>query len=124
MPFGFKLSLVLELAITKSDKLRFLQCSYELFLLLFRTQPDDPHRLVTLPFLLQCHPRILRSSDTSLAYSSSFPSRKHPQSKAFTLYCFHSLFDDHKRPNVIYLLEQAPQEWITIFSKNFSLLML
>lgn len=58
------------------DKLHFLQYIYKLFLLLFRAQPDNPHCQVTKPIRLQCYPRLLRSNDILLAYSSFF---KEPQ---------------------------------------------
>jgi len=40
--------------------------------LLFRAQPDDPHRLIIKPLSLQCHPQYLWFNDTLLAYLSSY----------------------------------------------------
>ena len=75
MPFGFKISLILVPAIMYLDKYTFYKVPYKLFLLLFRTQPDDPRHPVTQPLSLKRRPQYSRSDNILLAYSSSFRSR-------------------------------------------------
>ena len=75
MSFDFKISLILVPAIMYLDKYTFYKVPYKLFLLFFRTQPDDPRHPVTQPLSLKRRPRYSRSDNILLAYSSSFRSR-------------------------------------------------
>jgi len=60
---------------------------YELFLLLFRAQTDNPHCQFTFPFLLQCYPQIIRNRDISLAYSSPNQPKLIWAANSFTMCC-------------------------------------
>jgi hypothetical protein len=72
---------------------------YELFLSVFPPQRNDPHRPVIQSFHLQCYPRLIRLNDTSLVYSSPpTEGRKPTKLHELTLYRFHGLFNDHRRP--------------------------
>jgi hypothetical protein len=74
-----------------------LQQFYGLFLSVFPPQPNDPHRLVTVPFRLQCHPQLLRDNDIPLVYLSSLSgtatyfNRGKSLYTAFTVYFYTSL---------------------------------
>ena len=92
----------------------FLYIPYGLFLLLFRTQTNDPHRQFTTPFHLQCYPRLLRNCGIPLVYSSSLGWE--PQihlASGPTLSLFQVLFDDHRQPH-FHIRTNLDRLWISL----------
>ena len=79
-----------------------LQQFYELFLLEFPPQPNDPHRLVVKPLSLQCYPRYSRFNDISLVYSSSLSETASHVNQGESLYTtFMVYFMDYRPPNIL-----------------------
>jgi hypothetical protein len=78
----------------------FLQKSFGLFLLFFRTHQDNPHCPSIKPLSLQCYPQYLRYNDIPIVCSSSTRglSRRFIQPDESTLYRFHGLFKDYRQP--------------------------
>ena len=60
--------------------------SYRLFLLMFPSQPDDPHRPVTQPLSLKRCPQYWRSGNIRLAYSSSISETTKPLTLMISFY--------------------------------------
>ena len=78
-----------------------LQQFYELFLLVFRPQPNDPHRLVTQPLSLKCYPQYSRLDNISFVYSSSLSKAATVPIKNESLYTtFMVYFMDYRPPNI------------------------
>ena len=123
LPFGFKSPLILEVAIIWLEP-HFSQKSYELFLLVFPPQPDNPHCQVTQPLSLKCYPRYWRLSNISLVYSSSVSWTAEPFNVDSTLAYFRSLFNDDTPPIIILLATEVISWIIQYFQRTYSILFL
>ena len=123
LPFGFKSPLILEVAIIWLEP-HFSQKSYELFLLVFPPQPDNPHCQVQFSFHLKRCPRLVRKMDISLVYSSSFEPQsylKHLTSVYPTFVVY--LTTIHRR--LSFLLATEVISWIIqYFQRTYSILFL